>query len=272
MHCVHCGAELKGLDKYCRKCGERCVNLESAVAPEPSLSEAPVSPLPPETQPPPRRLGLPFAFVGLAVVVAGVVGYFIIGSPKGGVSEQTQNAKPSTALPAETTPAIASANQVASPLAVVPTSATIVPMVDSSAAAQPSHGKWIAFSSTAAAITGDIVLAEDSLTVAHLNSSLPLSLVRTLAPNGELAEALTLLSMDRAQARGSLYRLTIPNKALGCGDDGAITWIVAVESQDSSQKPWLGIAMLSGVQEPQIDNAALDKSNNLCGTFSYTRE
>ena len=54
MHCVHCGAEVKSLDKFCRECGEK--QIEATPAPSvstesPALSQPGVDPAIRETPP-----------------------------------------------------------------------------------------------------------------------------------------------------------------------------------------------------------------------------
>ena len=55
MHCVHCGAEVRPLDKFCRKCGEKQIEATSAwsvsgepPAPIPSVSAEPQAPTQPQ--------------------------------------------------------------------------------------------------------------------------------------------------------------------------------------------------------------------------------
>jgi hypothetical protein len=110
--CPHCAEKILVRANRCRFCNQDVPPIEIPNSPlvpqKPSAddatslrSEAPVAA--PETpQPQPRRLGLSFALAGLAVVVVGVVGYFLVASPRHAVSAQTQggqlNEKPQIAL------------------------------------------------------------------------------------------------------------------------------------------------------------------------------
>ena len=85
MHCVHCGAEMTPLDKFCRKCGEKQVEA----TPVPSVSAEPQAPTQPQDipaigEPPPSRsnAALIKSAVLVLVLILGVVGYRYMSQPQ----------------------------------------------------------------------------------------------------------------------------------------------------------------------------------------------
>jgi hypothetical protein len=128
------------------------------------------------------------------------------------------------------------------------------------------RGAWLAASSTAKTITGDISIADARITIDYYN--FPIGLIRVLQP----AEAGALFDADvSAPGGGSLYRLTVPanhrfqHKNTLCGTED-VQWMVTwVEGRA------LSVAFFSGQNPPVLTMDALTNSAERCGTFAYSR-
>jgi len=134
-----------------------------------------------------------------------------------------------------------------------------------SASAQ-DKGYWRATSSTATAITGDIGIADDKLSINY--TPFTLAEIRKLEP----AEASALFSADRGvPGAGFLYRLNIPaakrflhHNSL-CGTEQT-QWMATYATGRE-----LRVAFFSGAEMPALTSDALANSTDLCGVFLYGR-
>jgi hypothetical protein len=132
--------------------------------------------------------------------------------------------------------------------------------------AAQDEGYWRAASSTAKAITGDIGLANDKLTINYLNF--------TVAPIRKLKPAEVAAAFDadvNTAGNGSLYRLNVsPGQRFLhhntlCGSDPT-QWMATYVSGRSLQ-----VAFFSGEDMPVFTVDALANTTQVCGTFSYVR-
>jgi hypothetical protein len=127
-------------------------------------------------------------------------------------------------------------------------------------------GYWRAASSNALAITGDIHIAADKLTINYV--SFPLAQIRTVKPD----ELSAVFDADtNAPISGNLYRLNVPAERRFlrhntlCGSDDT-QWMVTYASGHTLQ-----VAFFSGPDMPQLTVDALAHTSNLCGTYTYAR-
>ena len=130
--------------------------------------------------------------------------------------------------------------------------------------------KWVAEGTTAMAITGDIKLAPDKITI--MSHDYPLTLVRDVE-SGQFADVARLMAVRPTSAR--LYKIKIPkrtklvngNNMCGTVDSN---WMLAVYSRDVYSKGReLSLAFFSGEDEPNLDYKVISTSTALCGTFGY---
>jgi hypothetical protein len=134
------------------------------------------------------------------------------------------------------------------------------------AAQQPEKGYWRAASRAAESITGDISISGSKITI-DLTTFL-LSPVRLLTP-AEVSAAFDE-AVDTA-GNGQLYRVSIPasrrflknNTLCGTQDTRWMTVYVANRT--------LKVAFFSGEDAPLMTFEALQKSTDLCGTYTYVR-
>jgi hypothetical protein len=131
---------------------------------------------------------------------------------------------------------------------------------------EPTQKKWVAGSTTAMSITGDIKLSSSKLTM--VGRDYLLTLVRDIAAE-HLSDAGKIV--DETKPTGArLFRTNIPARAklvkgnTICGPKDAM-WLLAV-TQDSRS---LSLAFFSGNSEPNLASAS--ESTELCGTFGYFR-
>ena len=134
-----------------------------------------------------------------------------------------------------------------------------------SSAAQ-DKGYWRAASSTAATITGDIVISDTKLTINF--TGFVMAPIRKLAP----AEVSAAFDADaNAGGSGNLYRLSVPaSKRLLhhntlCGSEDTHWMATYAEGRT------LRVAFFSGSDTPVFTMDALANSTDLCGTFAYVR-
>lgn len=127
-------------------------------------------------------------------------------------------------------------------------------------------GAWLASSTNAHSVTGDISFTDLKLTIDF--SSFTIAQIRALKP----AEAQALFSAGgNPTGTGNLYRLSIPatKKFLHhntlCGSEETQWAITYVEGRT------LQLALFSGAPMPALTPEALADTTRLCGTFSYTR-
>lgn len=134
-----------------------------------------------------------------------------------------------------------------------------------SSAAQ-DKGYWRAASSTAAAITGDIAISDNKLTINF--TGFVMAPIRKLGP----AEVAAAFDADaNAGGSGSLYRLSVPaskrflhhNTLCGTAD----TEWMATYVEDRT----LHVTFFSGPNAPVFTFDGIANSTDLCGTFTYVR-
>jgi hypothetical protein len=126
------------------------------------------------------------------------------------------------------------------------------------------RGIWHATSSNAKSITGDVVLADQKITINFLTFTMVQ--VRPLQ-SAELSAAFD--ADPSAHGGGSLYRLQIPStvkflrKNTLCGTDDTEWMAIYVAGRT------LQLAFFSGDKPPVFTLDALANSSDVCGTFSY---
>jgi hypothetical protein len=133
-------------------------------------------------------------------------------------------------------------------------------------AAAQDKGYWRATSSTASAITGDISLSDDKISIDL--SAFTIAEIHKLEP----AEAAALLSAESGvPGNGYLYRLSVPaakrflHHNTLCGSE-ATQWMATYATGRE-----LRVAFFSGAKMPVLTPDALANSTDLCGTFVYGR-
>jgi hypothetical protein len=127
-------------------------------------------------------------------------------------------------------------------------------------------GAWRAASSTARAITGDIALSTEKITIDY--TSFPIAQIRSLTP----AEVSAVFdSATGAGGSGTLYKVSVPaatkflHKNTLCGGEET-QWMVAY-----AQGRNLQLAFFSGQKAPVFTLDAVSNSTDLCGTYTYTK-
>jgi hypothetical protein len=132
--------------------------------------------------------------------------------------------------------------------------------------AAQERGLWRAASSTAKAITGDVALSDQQLTLNFL--TFPIARIRPLT-QPELSAAFD--ADPSAPGAGSLYRVDISatkkflHKNSLCGADDA-QWMATYATARQ-----LHIAFFSDPAPPVLTLEALANSATLCGTFTYVK-
>jgi hypothetical protein len=130
--------------------------------------------------------------------------------------------------------------------------------------AAQEKGEWSAASSNAKAITGDIGIYDNKITIALLN--FPLAQIRELKP-----EELTAAFDADPGGAGHLYRLGIAatqrflKKNTLCGTEG-VEWMATYVTGKS-----LHVAFFSNPKPPVFTFESLNNSPDLCGAFVYAR-
>jgi hypothetical protein len=136
----------------------------------------------------------------------------------------------------------------------------------SAPAQQPEKGYWRAASNTAASITGDISISGSKISINFTSF--------VIAPVRQLTPAEVSAAFDEAvetAGNGLLYRVSIPasrrflKKNTLCGSQDT-QWIAVYAANRTLQ-----VAFFSGENAPLITFEALQKSTDLCGTFTYVR-
>ncbi len=133
-------------------------------------------------------------------------------------------------------------------------------------AAAQDAGYWRAASTNAVAITGDIRITADRITINF--ATFPLAQIRALKPE----EASAVFDADsNANFTGNLYRLDIPadkqflHRNTLCGSDDT-QWMVTYTAGRTLQ-----VAFFSAPAMPVLTVDALSHASNLCGIFDYSR-
>lgn len=127
-------------------------------------------------------------------------------------------------------------------------------------------GYWRATSSTASAITGDIALSDDKISINF--APFTIAEIRKLEPS----EAVALFSAETGvPGNGFLYRLTVPaakrflHHNTLCGSEQT-QWMATYATGRE-----LRVAFFSGTKMPELTPDAIANSTDLCGTFAYGR-
>ena len=134
-----------------------------------------------------------------------------------------------------------------------------------SASAQ-DKGYWRATSSNASAITGDLGISDDKLSINF--TPFTIAEIRKL----EAAEAVALFSAENGiPGSGFLYRLNVPaakrflHHNTLCGNEET-QWMATYATGRE-----LRVAFFSGAKTPVFTPEAIANSTDLCGTFLYGR-
>jgi hypothetical protein len=128
------------------------------------------------------------------------------------------------------------------------------------------RGYWTAAGTNAAAITGDIAIADNRISINF--AGFPLSQIRALT-SAELSAAFDADSTT--PGNGHLYRLSVPaekrflHKNTLCGTVDT-QWMATYVSGRTLQ-----VDFFSGSNPPTLTFEALSNATNLCGRFTYGR-
>jgi hypothetical protein len=127
-------------------------------------------------------------------------------------------------------------------------------------------GPWRAASNNAAAITGDIAIANAKVSIDFI--SFPLAPIRRLQP----VEVSAVFDANvNAGINGDLYRLSVPAERRFlhhntlCGSEVA-EWMATYVTGRT-----LEVAFFSGDDAPVFTFDSISHSTAICGTFTYTR-
>jgi hypothetical protein len=128
------------------------------------------------------------------------------------------------------------------------------------------RGAWRAASSTARAVTGDIVFSDAKIAISF--TGFTTAQIRALTP----AETSAAFDADsNAGGSGFLYRINIPaatkflHRNTLCGEE-TTQWMATYVLGRSLQ-----IAFFSGSSVPVFTLDAIGNSTDLCGVYSYSR-
>ncbi len=128
------------------------------------------------------------------------------------------------------------------------------------------QGAWRAASTNATAITSDIAIGKDKVSIDFL--TYPLAPIRTLKP----VEVSAVFDADvNAGISGMLYRLRVPagqrflHKNTLCGSEDT-QWMATYVTGHT-----LEVAFFSGDDMPVFTFDAISNSTTQCGTFAYSR-
>lgn len=139
-------------------------------------------------------------------------------------------------------------------------------MACSVASGAQDQGYWRAASSAAAAITGDIAIANHKITIDY--AAFTIAQIRALKP----AELGAAFGADvNAPGNGFLYRLNVPAERRFlhhntlCGTEDTQWMATYVEGRT------LQVAFFSGTNMPVLTLDALENSMERCGTMTYAR-
>lgn len=125
---------------------------------------------------------------------------------------------------------------------------------------------WRPENKTAQSITGDVVFAGDRMTINFFTTT-----VAAIRPLKVDEVSALFASADATAGAGHLYRLSIPgdrrflHKNTLCGSDET-QWMATFVA---GKKLW--VAFFSNGIPPVFTVEALEKSENLCGVYSYSR-
>ena len=131
---------------------------------------------------------------------------------------------------------------------------------------QPEQ-KWLAGTTTATAITGNVTLTSKVIIMSH--KEFLLTLVREIDKQ-HLYDVGQILDFGQAPPSARLYKTLISGKSrlvngnTICAPNEDARWLLVAESTD-----YLSLAFFSGESEPNIDYNVVRVSDYLCGTYSY---
>jgi hypothetical protein len=134
------------------------------------------------------------------------------------------------------------------------------------ASTQTTAQTWVAVSSTASSITGDVKLSSDYISFAH--KTFKIHPVRQI-PQADLANMGKIVDEGQTPSSAWLYQTMIPkttvllNRNDICGPQDA-KWILAVYGKND-----LSLAFFAGDHEPNLDYKSVQASHDLCGTYGY---
>jgi hypothetical protein len=127
-------------------------------------------------------------------------------------------------------------------------------------------GAWRASGSTATAITGDVAISDERLSINF--TAYTIAQIRKLEP----AETAAAFSADNPPGSGGfLYRLSVPaakrflHHNTLCGTEQTQWMATYAQGHD------LQVAFFSGTNAPVLTSEALANSTDVCGMFSYAR-
>jgi hypothetical protein len=129
---------------------------------------------------------------------------------------------------------------------------------------------WMATSTTAMSITGDIVLRPHKITM--VGKSFRISLVREISGR-RLRDIAKIVDSPRLPSSARLYRTVISRRSrlvngnTICGPDEDAKWMLTATHGDD-----LSLAFFSGEAEPNLDYRAVEVGHYLCATFGYQRQ
>lgn len=128
------------------------------------------------------------------------------------------------------------------------------------------RGEWLAASSAAKSITGDLILSDSRLTIRF--SGFPIAEIRRL----NVDETTAVFAGEGSGGNsGNLYRLSIPatkqfeHHNTLCGSDETQWMVTNVNGNE------LQVAFFSGSNMPVFTPEAMNNATTLCGVFTYAR-
>ncbi len=128
-----------------------------------------------------------------------------------------------------------------------------------------TKSSWSAMSKTAVAITGDVALSSNEITIKNVDY--PLTLVRDIPPD-EVAEVARIVSETRPSG-AQLFKVerNIPEVC----DPAQATWMLAVfQAGEKGIDSGLSLAFFTGGNQPNLNYEIVSNNRDLCGTFAYT--
>jgi hypothetical protein len=141
--------------------------------------------------------------------------------------------------------------------------------------AQTTQEKWVAGSTSAMGITGDISISPDKLIIK--GKDYPLVLVRDIDAQ-QLSDAGKIVNAMKPPTWARLYKTKFPvGPKLGkgyytsvCGPKDA-NWLLTVYGNSPyGNEPQLSLAFFSGDNEPNLNYEVVSKSTELCGVLMYS--
>jgi hypothetical protein len=131
----------------------------------------------------------------------------------------------------------------------------------------PNPKKWIAASTTAISITGDIVFSSETIKTSR--RSFKLKFARDI-DKPHLYDVAKIFDLGGPPSSARLYRTFISRRAVLangntiCGPDKDGTWILETHNAD-----YLTMAVFTGDSEPSLEYKIVEVGHNLCGSYGY---